>query len=288
MEEIAENVFIEQGYPRVVLGVLKLEQGLLLVDSPFRHEDVPSWQSELSQLGAGMERLLVLLDAHVDRTMTIRAMETNVLAHENVIEIIRSRSTASKNQDLEPGPDWKHTEFPAGYRCVKPQVTFTDEALLHWDENPILVTHKPGAHSAGAWLIDETRKIVFIGDSVLEAQPPFFAQADIDAWISELNWLQSDRFTNFKLISSRNGVIDFNAVKKMAEFLAKTKELLNDLALEDSPLEGIPELASHLLKKFDYDPQSHERHVNRLTWGLEQYYLRNFADQELESKGEAE
>ncbi|KUK46324.1 MAG: hypothetical protein XD73_0799 [Anaerolinea thermophila] len=288
MEEIAENVFIEEGYPRVVLGVLKLEQGLLMVDSPFRPEDVPSWQSKLSQLGAGMERLMVLLDAHVDRTMTIRAMETNVLAHDNVIEIIRSRSTSSKNQDLEPGPDWMHTEFPAGYRCVKAQMTFTDEALLHWDENPILVTHKPGAHSAGAWLIDETRKIVFIGDSVLEAQPPFFALADIETWISELNWLQSDRFKNFKLISSRNGVIDLNSVNKMAELLTKTKELMNDLASEDSPLESIPELASQLLKKLDYDPQSHERYMNRLMWGLEQYYLRNFADQETESKGEEE
>ncbi|MDF1519494.1 MAG: hypothetical protein RQ728_00265 [Brevefilum sp.] len=288
MEEIAENVFIEEGYPRVVLGVMRLEQGLLLVDSPFRHEDVPSWQFKLSQLGAGMERLLVLLDAHVDRMMTIRAMETNVLAHENVIEIIRSRSTASKNQDLEPGPDWTHTEFPAGFRCVKPQMTFTDEALLHWDENPILVTHKPGAHSAGAWLIDETRKVAFIGDSVLEAQPPFFAQADIETWISELNWLQSDRFHNFKLISSRNGMIDFNSVSKMGEFLIETKELINDLASDYSPLEGIPELASQLLKKLDYDPQSHERYVNRLTWGLEQYYLRKFADQELGTKGEEE
>lgn len=288
MEEIAENVFIEEGYPRVVLGVLKLEQGLLLVDSPFRLEDVPSWQSKLSQLGAGMERLLVLLDAHVDRTMTIRAMETNVLTHENVIEIIRGRSTSSKNQDLEPGPDWTHTDFPIGYRCVKPQLTFTDKALLHWDENPILVTHKPGAHSAGVWLIDETRKVAFIGDSVLEAQPPFFAQADIETWISELNWLQSDRFENFKLISSRNGVIDFNSVNKMAAFLTKTKELLNDLASEDSPLEGIPELASHLLKKLDYDHQSHERYINRLIWGLEQYHLRNLADQELETKGEEE
>ncbi len=288
MEEIAENVFIEEVYPRVVLGALKLEQGLLLVDSPFRLEDVPSWQSKLSQLGAGMERLLVMLDAHVDRTMTIRAMETNVLAHDNVIEIIRSRSTSSKNQDLEPGPDWTHTEFPAGYRCVKAQMTFTDEALLHWDENPILVTHKPGAHSAGAWLIDEIRKIAFIGDSVLEAQPPFFALADIETWISELNWLQSDRFKNFKLISSRNGVIDLNSVNKMAELLTKTNELMNDLALEDSPLEGIPELASHLLKKLDYDPQSHERYVNRLIWGMEQYYLRNYADQETESKGEEE
>lgn len=288
MEEIAENVFIEKGYPRVLLGVLKLEQGLLLVDSPFRLEDVPSWQSKLSQLGAGMERLLVLLDAHVDRTMTIRAMETNVLAHENVIEIIRSRSAASKNQDLEPGPDWAHTEFPAGYRCVKPQMTFTDQALLHWDENPILVTHKSGAHSAGAWLIDESRKITFLGDSVLEAQPPFFAQADIETWISELNWLQSDRFTNFKLISSRNGVIDFSSVSKMTAFLTETKELLNDLTNEDSPLECIPELASQLLKKLDYDSQSHERYINRLMWGLEQYYLRNYADLESELKGEEE
>jgi len=288
MEEIAENVYIEESYPRVVLGVLKLDHGLLVVDSPFRFEDVLSWQSKLSHMGGGMERLLVLLDAHIDRSMTIMAMETNVLSHENVIEIIHTRIAASKNQDLEIGPDWTHTDFPVGFRCFKPQMTFSEEVLIHWDEKPIVVSHKPGAHIAGAWLVDDAKKVVFIGDSVVIEQPPFLALADLDTWITELSWLQTDRFKNFKIVSSRNGVIKPDSVRKMDSFLSKTKELVDDYAQEDAPLEGIPELASQLLMKLDYDIQYHDRYLNRLTWGLEQYFKRHFLAQETEPKGEEE
>ena len=288
MEEIAENVFIEESYPRVVLGVLKLDHGLLVVDSPFRLEDVLSWQSKLSHMGGGIERLLVLLDAHIDRSMTIRAMETNVLSHENVNEIIHTRTAASKNQGLEIGPDWTHTEFPVGFRCFNPQMTFSEEVLIHWDEKPIVVCHKPGAHIAGAWLVDDAKKVVFIGDSVLIEQPPFLALADLDTWITELSWLQTDRFRNFKIVSSRNGVIEPDSVRKMDSFLSKTKELVDDLVQEEAPFEGIPELASQLLMKLDYDIQYHDRYLNRLTWGLEQYFKRHFLAQETEPNGEEE
>lgn len=288
MEEIAENVFIEESYPRVVLGVLKLDHGLLVVDSPFRLKDVSSWQSKLSHMGGGVERLLVLLDAHIDRSMTIWAMETNVLSHENGVEIIHDRSAASKNQDLEPGTDWTHTEFPVGFRCFTPQMTFSEEVLIYWDEKPIVVSHKTGAHTAGAWVVDDAKKVVFIGDSVVMEQPPFLAMADLDTWITELSWLQTDRFKNFKIVSSRNGVIKMDSVRKMADFLSKTKDLVDDLAQEDAPLEGIPELASQLLMKIDYDIQYHERYLKRLTWGLDQTIKRHFLEQETETKGEGE
>lgn len=288
MEEIAENVFIEESYPRVVLGVLKLDHGLLVVDSPFRLEDVLSWQSKLSHMGGGMERLLVLLDAHIDRSMTIRAMETNVLSHENVNEIIHTRIAASNNQNLEIGPDWTHKEFPVGFRCFNPQMTFSEEVLIHWDEKPIVVSHKPGAHIAGAWLVDDAKKVVFIGDSVVIEQPPFLAMADLDPWIAEISWLQTDRFKNFTIVSSRNGVIKPDSIRKMGSFLSKTKELVDDLAGEEAPLDGIPELASQLLIKLDYDIQYHDRYLNRLTWGLEQYFKRHYLVREIETEGKDE
>jgi 3-hydroxyisobutyrate dehydrogenase-like beta-hydroxyacid dehydrogenase len=82
MQEIAAHVFIETAYPGVTLAALNTPHGLILVDAPLRGEDTRSWRATLLNMGGGVERLLVNLDAHFDRTLGARAMDCTVVAHE--------------------------------------------------------------------------------------------------------------------------------------------------------------------------------------------------------------
>ena len=288
MEEIADNVFIEVDYPRVVLGAFKLDHGMVMIDSPFRLEDVRSWKGKIRHLGSGMDSLLLLLDAHIDRTLLAFGMETDVIIHEDACSIIRNRSASSRSQELEIGPDWTHTELPTGTRFVNPRMTFSKEVLIHWGETPLVISHKPGAHLAGAWLIYDAQKIIFIGDSVVMDQPPFLAKADLGTWIDELTWLASDRFNNYQIISSRNGLIQMESVRKMSSLLIHIKEQLDALSNEEIPMVGVPDLCSILLKEIDFDPQNQDRYQHRLTHGLEQYLKRHYLNQNSGTKGEDE
>ena len=288
MEEIAENVYIEECFPRVVLGALKLDHGMLIVDSPFRIEDVQSWKSKLSHLGAGRERLLIIMDAHIDRTIMAQAMEIETLAHESTVGIIRNRTASSKSQELEIGPDWTGTELPPGIRLIKPHITFTNEVQVHWEGDPLVISHMSGAHFAGAWLRYDAQKVIFVGDSVVLNQPPFFAKADLTTWIEDLEWLGSDRFKNFKIISGRNGLIQSSSIRTMSALLNEAKERIDELAEEEMPLASVPELADHLLKKINCDPQLRDRYYLRLTRGLEQYIKRHMLNSETDNKGETE
>ena len=69
MQEIVPNVYIETGYAGVTLGAINWPHGLVLIDAPFRPEDTRSWRSALLNLGGGVDRVLVQLDAHPDRTL---------------------------------------------------------------------------------------------------------------------------------------------------------------------------------------------------------------------------
>ena len=98
MQEITRNVHIEDQYPGVTLGVIVTPRGLIQIDAPPSPEDARSWRAALMNLGGGMERVLINLDAHPDRTLGARAMDCTVIAHEKTAYTFRNRPGTFKAQ----------------------------------------------------------------------------------------------------------------------------------------------------------------------------------------------
>jgi hypothetical protein len=69
MQSIADNVHIEDHYLGVTLGVIQQARGLIQIDAPPSPEDSRSWRAALMSLSGGPERVLLMLDAHPDRTL---------------------------------------------------------------------------------------------------------------------------------------------------------------------------------------------------------------------------
>lgn len=285
MEEIAHNIFIESSYPGVVLGVLKLKHGVMMVDAPFRSQDQQSWQARVVNLGGGVDKVLVMLDTHIDRTLGISAMEANVLGHENSVEIIRERPTTVRGQDIDVGADWETYDPPVTIRWVAPNMTYTDKVFINWDDGPIVLSHQPGAHFAGSWLQYDAEKIIFVGDSLVINQPPFLAWADLDQWLKELAWLESDIFKGYQIVGGRNGLISATSIEQMIEFLEKTKENVDDLVAEDHLTDKISAVVPDLLKTLTFDKSLAEFYENRLSWGLKQYIKRHYPQINQETLG---
>ena len=59
MDSISKQVFIEEQYPGVTLGVISNAHGLIQIDAPPSPEDGRSWRATLMGLGGGPERLLI-------------------------------------------------------------------------------------------------------------------------------------------------------------------------------------------------------------------------------------
>ncbi|MGB9799179.1 MAG: MBL fold metallo-hydrolase [Thermanaerothrix sp.] len=280
MQELFPNLYIEQGYPGVVLGVIALSHGLVLIDAPFRPEDIRSWRSALVNLGGGVERLLVNLDAHMDRTLGSRAMECTVIAHEGVVSVLRNRPSTLKAQGVETGAEWELYENLGSVRWSPPEITFTEHLKIFWNEAPIILEYHPGPSNGAIWVNVLEHKVVFVGDAVVFPQPPFLAQANIPEWLRTLEILASPEYRDYLIVSGRTGLVTQKEVEKQAQVLREIQSRLEHLGVGTVSEAVVAELARELIEKFEPIAERASQYENRLKYGLWRYYLRHYRSSE--------
>jgi glyoxylase-like metal-dependent hydrolase (beta-lactamase superfamily II) len=275
MHEIAGGVYIENAYIGVTLGAINLSHGLMLIDAPPRAEDVRSWRASLLNLGGGVDRLLVNLDAHADRTLGARSMECTVVAHEKTALAFRNRPTAFKQQDIQTGADWELVNGVGIIRWAPPEITFTDSLSVYWDDAPVVLEHHPGPQPGAIWVLLPQQGVVFTGDSVVPGQPPFLASADLPTWINTLTRLLEPRFNGYLIVSGRTGLVSTEQVRAQIDLLNFINSRIQALAEQKASPEATESLVPELLKRVE-TPQRRDQFTQRLKWGLSHYYVRHY------------
>jgi glyoxylase-like metal-dependent hydrolase (beta-lactamase superfamily II) len=276
MQEIITSAYIETGYAGVTLGAITCPHGLILVDSPFRPEDARNWRSTLLNLGGGVDRLLVNLDPHLDRTLGARAMECTAVGHEKMAEVFRNRPVTFKAQPAETGAEWELHNNLGSVRWLPPEITFTDKFFIHWGGSPVVLEHKPGPNPGAIWLSMPEEKIAFIGDAAMLNQPPFFSSADLPLWIERLEELLSPEFQQYILISGRGGILRSSDVRAQLRLLEEVHEHLEALAQRSAAPFEVERLAQDLMKRYSVSLEWRILYENRLRYGLQHYYLRHY------------
>ena len=276
MDSVSKQVFIEEQYPGVTLGVISNSHGLIQIDAPPSPEDGRSWRASLMGLGSGPERILINLDSHPDRTLGARAMDCSVLAHEKTAQVFRNRPSTFKAQSDETGAIWETIPGLTGIRWVPPEISFTRSINLHWGDITVLLESHPGPHPGAIWVILPEENIVFVGDTVLRNQPPFLAQANIPVWLESLELLQSKEYNDFTVISGRDGVVTAAVIKSQVEFLKDAHKRLEKLSGRKQKPDMTESLIQPLASKFRA-PASRQKQFNeRLRYGLRHYYARHY------------
>jgi glyoxylase-like metal-dependent hydrolase (beta-lactamase superfamily II) len=207
MDAISKNVYIEDRYLGVTLGVIVQPRGLIQIDAPPSPEDGRIWRASLMGMGSGPERVLINLDAHPDRTLGARAMDCTVIAHEKTAQAFRNRPNTFKAQGDETGANWEAIPGLGSVRWAPPEISFVEKMTLHWGDMPILLESHPGPAAGAIWVILPHEKVVFVGDAVAKGQPPFLAHASLPDWIESLKTLQEPDYKGYTIVSSRGGVV---------------------------------------------------------------------------------
>ncbi|HNK63370.1 MAG TPA: hypothetical protein PKL78_05620 [Anaerolineales bacterium] len=274
MQEITKKVFIEDQFPGVTLGVIVTPRGLIQIDAPPSPEDARSWRASLMSLGGGMERVLVNMDAHPDRTLGARAMDCTVIAHEKIALIFRTRPSTFKAQGEETGADWESIPGLGSVRWAPPEISFMAEMTLHWGENPVLLEHRPGPSNGSIWVHLPQEKILFVGDSVLKNQPPFLAGSNLKAWLTSLNELLDSDYKGYTFISSRGGVVNTSAIKTQYDFLKHVSDKLDKSTAKKPNPAAVEKLVTSLLTWFKAPAARQKQFAQRLRYGLLHYNAR--------------
>jgi glyoxylase-like metal-dependent hydrolase (beta-lactamase superfamily II) len=276
MQSIAGNVYIEDHYLGVTLGVIQQARGLIQIDAPPSPEDSRSWRAALMSLSGGPDRALVILDAHPDRTLGARSMECTVIAQEKTAQVFRTRPTTFKAQGAETGADWETIPGLGTVRWSAPEISFGAQMALHWDENPVILEHHPGPTVGAMWVILREEKLVFVGDLVAKNQPPFLAHADLPAWIAGLEQLMSPQYRGFTVVSGRGGTVTTAAIKAQADLMKKIHDRLEKLARRGGSPDATEKLIEVFLAGFKSTSAKHKQYAQRLRYGLRHYYARHY------------
>lgn len=274
MQAITNQVYIEEQFSGVTLGVIALPHGLIQIDAPPASEDGRAWRAELLNLNSGVERLLINLDGHPDRTLGARAMDCTIIAHEKTAETFRNRPNTFKAQGEETGSDWEAVLGMGSVRWAPPEISFTAKMSIEWSNFPVLLEHHPGPTAGSCWVILPEPKIVFVGDLVVENQPPFLANANLNSWINSLDHLITE-FQDFTVISGRSGIVSPETITHQKDLIVKIKEEIENLAAKSAGTEAINNLVQKLIAEYPVSPERQKQYLQRLTHGLQHYYYRH-------------
>ena len=276
MQAIHDNVFIEDSYPGVTLGVIARPRGLIQLDSPPAPEDGRSWRASLMNLNSGHERVLINLDSHPDRTFGARGMDCTIIANEKTAAIFRARPSTFKAQGDETGADWESIPGLGSVRWAAPEISFDQQLTLYWGESPVVLESHPGPTAGAIWVILPDEKIVFVGDAVLKHQPPFLANANLDQWLESLDILLSPAYKGYTVVSGRGGVVTTAMVKAQYELTEQINNKLYKLSTKKSPASATDKLAETLSSGFKAPAARHKQFTSRLRYGLQHYYTRHY------------
>lgn len=276
MDAIAKNVYIEERYLGVTLGVIVQPRGLVQIDAPPAPEDGRTWRASLMGMGGGPERVLVNLDAHPDRTLGARTMDCTVIAHEKTAQAFRNRPNTFKAQGDETGANWEAIPGLGSVRWAPPEISFVEKMTLHWGDEPILLESHPGPSSGAIWVILPEEKVVFVGDAVMKGQPPFLAYASLPEWIESLKLLQEPEYKGFAIVSSRGGVMTPQVVRNQADSLKRIHDKVEKLGAKKAAPAAVDKLAEQVLKDFKAPAARQKQFAHRLHYGLNHYYARHY------------
>jgi glyoxylase-like metal-dependent hydrolase (beta-lactamase superfamily II) len=291
MQQIKQGIYFEDGYLGVTLGALVLPFGTILIDAPLRPEDARSWRSSLINQRGSTNRVLISLDAHIDRTLGARTMECTIIAHQKAAQIYRNRPTIFKGQGFESGAEWETYLDAIGTRWATPDITFTDRLVLHWGGPDVLLEHHPGPTLGASWVIIPDEQIIFVGDAIVLNQPPFLANADLAPWIENVNLLAT-RYNNFLVISGRGGPVPNEVVRAQLKSLKSISKGLERLSRRNASPEATETLINHILTDSGFGADKTEQYAQRLRMGLYQYYVHHYrpmnqpADEGLENNSD--
>lgn len=275
MQQIARGIYYEDSYLGVTLGALVFSHGVIMIDAPLRAEDARSWRSALLNQRGGANRLLINLDAHPDRTLGARAMDTTILAHAKAALVFRTRPTIFKGQTVESGAEWETYNDAIGMRWATPDITFSQQMALHWGGPEVILEHHPGPAPGAIWVIIPAERVIFVGDTVVVDQPPMLANAEVKPWLESLEQLQ-ESYRDYVIISGRGGPVVGDLISSQQSFLSSVEEEMDRLVGQNATPEATEELISSLLSGLSFSGERREQYVQRLRYGLYQYYSRRY------------
>lgn len=276
MQKIVPNVYLENKYIGVNLGIVVIGQELLLVDSPLHAEEVKEWFKVVSE--RGRPKFLVLLDSHPDRVLGSRNLTLPAIAQDQTLQTIREWADTFKGNAHPIGAEADQLKRITGVNNAIPEITFSERMVIHIGGKEIVFLHRPGPRPGSMWMVIPDLSVVFVGDTVTIDEPPYVGVSVLEPWLNSLDELRGSDMKSYALISSYGGRIDRKDINHMARFLRKVQSRVEKVEDGKNRIEEIERSAVDLMGDFSIRSLQKDLILKRLKTGLLGQSLLQFPD----------
>jgi glyoxylase-like metal-dependent hydrolase (beta-lactamase superfamily II) len=274
MRKITSDVYIENKFPAVNLGLIRIDGKTILIDCPFRLEDGRAWLQEALEYGEAV--YTVLLDHHPDRVVGARDLQMPLVGHSTTSQIMATKSDSFKGSAHPIGAETDRLKRVTGISRSIPNLTFSEKMTIRLGKGEIEVWHRPGPMEGSIWVVFHKQEVIFIGDAVTVSEPPFIGESNIPAWLETLDDMRSSHLRTYRLISSRDEEIDREQINTMARFLRKVQLRIERLENIAEPGASFDKVAAELLDDFSLTGPRRDRANLRLRVGVEDLFQKLF------------
>lgn len=181
--QLTSNVFVETRFHGANVGYITTDEGVVMVDSPYRPTDAVAWRKEIESKGP--VKYLINMEPHDDHFTGSFFFDAPAVAHDKTREAMLS-ADINRIKETVAALDPAGLALIKKYRVHVPSITFSERLTLYLGRHSFHLIHLPG-HTAGqiAVFIPEER-VVFTGDNVTCRIQGFLHEADPFSWLESL------------------------------------------------------------------------------------------------------
>jgi cyclase len=268
MDQVAPSVYV-QPYASGNVGAISTTEGIICVDAPMQPSDIRDWRARISSLSPKPIIALIQTDYDQVRVVGPPFFDVPLIAHDATcdrIKIYGSEKTLQQINALIKADGGK-----GRWRARMPDITFSEELILHKGRTEIRVRHAGGHTCATSMVYLPEHKTAFVGDLVFCKQHPSMTYAETQQWLDALKRLQKMPLT--KIVPGHGPVCDHTATRPLSIYIARMRERVRQsFDAGKSKSETSAAIIAEFLEAFPYDESTRDEARLRTKGGSDRIY----------------
>jgi cyclase len=266
MREVSEKVFVETGFPEGNVGLIKLREGVILVDVPPSPQEAEKWLQETEE----SILYIVVTDCHPMRLLGLLKAPFPKIAHYNLREELLGAKAYFKLIFRECYQKYWDGEALENFEPFLPTFAFKGEMTLHRGKDIVKLLSTPGPTSASIAVYLPKEKILFTGALVVRGVHPDLRLAFSARWIESLRRLKALPIE--VLIPGKGEPCGPEAIDEMIDYLTKVRDLVKEFYQSGKGRTDVAKIVNNVLTFYSCPAEQEEEVRNLLRAGLARLY----------------
>jgi glyoxylase-like metal-dependent hydrolase (beta-lactamase superfamily II) len=231
--------------------------------------DIRDWRAKIASVSQEPIALLIQTDYDQARAVGPAFFDEALIAHDctwDRLKIYSSEKTLNQINGLIKADGGKRT-----WRARGPDITFSDQLLLHKGERDIYVLYGGGHSCATSMVYLPEHQLVFSGDLVFCNQHPTMNLAETQEWVTALERLSRMKIET--LIPGHGPVCTQDAAQPLAAYIRKMRQRVQEsFESGKSKSETSAAMMAEFLDTFPYTDQERDERRQRIKGGSDRIY----------------